>query len=92
MDYNASPDEKDARIATLEREKRELEIVVAAGGAESGSWEATLRRERRSLERTWSAKVEALEEELEAQARVGDDLMRTLEKERKVSDLRLIVE
>ena len=76
---DASPSDKDAALARLDRERRELEIIVAAGADD-----AAVRRARRAADREWASKVEALEGALDMQRSIEADALAALATERKV--------
>lgn len=61
------------------REKRELEIVLAARGDDPDQWDAAMRRERRLAEQN-----ETYRKELAEQRSTVDEASRLLEAERKV--------
>jgi centromeric protein E len=77
----APESEKDKLIAEQVKTIRELDIVVAGYEGNLGE---PLRAVREDVEREWVVKVEATEKKVEEKERWAQELVKQLEKERKV--------
>lgn len=68
------------KIAELERTIRELEVIVANTDPEDAA-----KRERRIVERDWSARVRSLERDIMMRKELEAKINETLSSERQVS-------